>query len=113
MEVASNGRQCIDLFQSGRDGKYDLILMDILMPILDGHQVARAIRNMGHRKDAGSIPIIALSAMAFERDRNESLAAGMNAHLVKPIHVEEVMREMGKYLAGDEVIADNSSSTFS
>ena len=113
VEVASNGRQCIDLFQSGRDGKYDLILMDILMPILDGHQVARAIRNMGHRKDAGSIPIIALSAMAFERDRNESLAAGMNAHLVKPIHVEEVMREMGKYLAGDEVIADNSSSTSS
>ena len=113
VEIASNGRQCIDLFQSGRDGKYDLILMDILMPILDGHQAARAIRGMEQRRDAKSIPIIALSATAFEKDRNESLAAGMNAHLVKPIHVEEVMREMGKYLAGDGIIADDSSSIFS
>lgn len=113
VEIASNGRQCLDLFQSGRDGKYDLILMDILMPILDGHQVARAIRDMEQRKDAKSIPIIALSATAFEKDRNESLAAGMNAHLVKPIHVEEVMREMGKYLAEDGIIADDSSSIFS
>ncbi len=99
VEIASNGRQCVDLFQSGKDGKYDLILMDILMPILDGHQAASAIRGMEHRRDARSIPIIALSATAFERDKHESLAAGMNAHLVKPIHVEEVMREMGKYLA--------------
>ena len=69
------------------------------MPVLDGHQAASAIRGMEHRRDARSIPIIALSATAFERDKHESLAAGMNAHLVKPIHVEEVMREMGKYLA--------------
>lgn len=101
VEIAGNGRQCVDMFRSGRDGKYALILMDILMPILDGHEAARTIRGMKNREDAGEIPIIALSATAFEKDKNESMAAGMNAHLVKPIRVEEVMREMGKYLAAD------------
>lgn len=97
VDIASNGKQCVEMFQSGREGKYSLILMDILMPILDGHEAARLIRSM-ERQDARDIPIIALSATAFEKDKNESLSAGMNAHLVKPIHVEEVMREIRKYL---------------
>lgn len=98
VEIASNGKQCVEMFEGSREGKYTLILMDIVMPLLDGHQAARAIRALEDRQDAKEVPIIALSATAFEKDKNESLSAGMNAHLVKPIHVEEVMREMKKYI---------------
>ena len=65
------------------------------MPVANGHKAARAIRSL-EREDATSVPIIALSANAFVRDVKKSLEAGMNAHLIKPIRMEEVIREVKK-----------------
>lgn len=84
VELAENGIACIDLFQSRGAGYYDLILMDIRMPEMDGLTAAKTIRQM-KTKDAASIPIVAMTANAFDQDIENSMAAGMNAHLSKPI----------------------------
>lgn len=93
--LAENGIICIDLFQQSPVNTYDFILMDVVMPVANGHKAARAIRSL-EREDATSVPIIALSANAFVRDVKKSLEAGMNAHLIKPIRMEEVIREVKK-----------------
>ena len=69
-----------------------MILMDIMMPQMDGYETARAIRSMANRPDGRTIPIIAMTANAFTEDVQASLDAGMNAHLSKPIVMEEVLK---------------------
>jgi len=81
---AANGKEGIDDFIASAPYFYDAILMDIRMPVMDGYEATRLIRNLG-REDAKSVPIIAMSANAFEEDVRMSLQAGMNAHLSKPI----------------------------
>ena len=81
----------------------DLILMDIMMPNMDGHQAAKAIRALGiERSDAVTIPIIALSANAFIDDIQESLDSGMNDHISKPINMEELIDTITKYIKHDQ-----------
>ena len=95
---ASDGKEVVDLFKNHPRGTYDLILMDIMMPNMDGHQAAKAIRALGiERSDAATIPIIALSANAFIDDIQESLDLGMNAHISKPINMEELIDTITKY----------------
>ena len=95
---ASDGKEVVDLFKNHPQGTYDLILMDIMMPNMDGHQAAKAIRALGiERSDAVTIPIIALSANAFIDDIQESLDLGMNAHISKPINMEELIDTITKY----------------
>lgn len=95
---ASDGKEVVNLFKNHPRGTYDLILMDIMMPNMDGHQAAKAIRALGiERSDAATIPIIALSANAFIDDIQESLNLGMNAHISKPINVEELIDTITKY----------------
>ena len=95
---ASDGKEVVDLFKNQPRGTYDLILMDIMMPNMDGHQAAKAIRALGiERSDAATIPIIALSANAFIDDIQESLDLGMNAHISKPINMEELIDTITKY----------------
>ena len=95
---ASDGKEVVDLFKNHPRGTYDFILMDIMMPNMDGHQAAKAIRALGiERSDAVTIPIIALSANAFIDDIQESLNLGMNAHISKPINVEELIDTITKY----------------
>ena len=95
---ASDGKEVVDLFKNHPRGTYDLILMDIMMPNMDGHQAAKAIRALGiERSDAVTIPIIALSANAFIDDIQESLDLGMNAHISKPINMEELIDTITKY----------------
>ena len=84
VDMAENGTRCVDLFQSHEAGYYDLILMDIRMPEMDGLTAAKTIRHLG-TKDAVSIPIVAMTANAFDQDIENSMAAGMNAHLSKPV----------------------------
>lgn len=96
---ASDGKEVVDLFKNNPRGTYDLILMDIMMPNMDGHQAAKTIRALGiERSDAVTIPIIALSANAFIDDIQESLDSGMNDHISKPINIEELIDTITKYI---------------
>ena len=99
---ASDGKEVVDLFKNHPRGTYDLILMDIMMPNMDGHQATKAIRALGtERPDAVTIPIIALSANAFVDDIQESLDSGMNDHISKPINMEELIDTITKYIKHD------------
>lgn len=100
---ASDGKEVVNLFKNHPRGTYDLILMDIMMPNMDGHQAAKAIRTLGiERSDAVTIPIIALSANAFIDDIQESLDSGMNDHISKPINMEELIDTITKYINHDQ-----------
>ena len=96
---AADGQEVVDLFAEHPAGTYDIILMDIMMPKMDGHQAAKAIRAMyADRPDAEEIPIIALSANAFSEDVQTSLDAGMNSHVSKPLNMEEVTKVIERNL---------------
>ncbi|MEG1641503.1 MAG: ABC transporter substrate binding protein [Synergistaceae bacterium] len=84
VDVASNGKDGVELFDKSEEDYYDAILMDIRMPIMDGYQATKAIREL-ERNDAKNVPIIALTANAFDTDVHTALEAGMNAHISKPI----------------------------
>ena len=86
-EHAENGKIAVDMFNEKPAGYYDAILMDIRMPVMDGLKATSTIRNLNH-PDAKKIPIIAMTANAFEEDVQRSLQAGMNAHLAKPVEPE-------------------------
>lgn len=81
---AMNGEEALRLFGEAKEGTYDAILMDVMMPVMDGIAATRAIRALP-RADAKTIPIIAMTANAFAEDRERVLAAGMNEHLAKPL----------------------------
>ena len=87
VELAQNGRIAVELFESHPEGYYDAILMDMRMPEMDGLTATRTIRAM-NRADSKSIPIIALTANAFDEDVQRSMQAGLNAHLSKPVEPE-------------------------
>ncbi len=87
---AWNGKEAADIYESCESGTFDVILMDIMMPVMNGLEAARCIR-ASEKEDAQSIPIIALSANAFDDDIAQSLAAGMNMHLAKPLEFQKVI----------------------
>ena len=90
-EIAVNGRLAVERFQSSAPGEFDAILMDVQMPVMGGHEAARAIRALD-REDAGRIPIIAMTANAFAEDEKAALSAGMDAHVPKPLSMELLKR---------------------
>lgn len=94
--TATNGRQAADIFAGSEKGQFDLILMDIMMPVMDGLSAAREIRSMP-REDAREIPIFAMTANAFREDIEQSLEAGMNEHLSKPLSEAKLMDIIGRY----------------
>lgn len=96
LDWAENGEVCADLFQNSEPGYYDAILMDIRMPIMDGYETTDTIRAMD-RPDAG-LPIIAMTADAYSDDIQRCLSHGMNAHVAKPIDIDEVARILKRYL---------------
>ena len=96
--TAVNGQEAVDMFRESEVGYYDIILMDIMMPIMNGLDATRCIRSMD-RADALAVPIIAMSANAFEQDIEMSLEAGLNTHLVKPLDGKKVTDTMKKYLS--------------
>ena len=97
---AENGAIAVELFAKSAVGDYDVVLMDVRMPVLDGLGAARAIRALD-RPDAKTVPIIALTANAFDEDVQRSLQAGMNAHLTKPIEPERLYETLEKLLPAD------------
>lgn len=97
VEWAEDGRTCVDMLKEKSPGYYDVILMDIQMPNMNGYEASRCIRELSDEKLA-KIPIIAMTANAFEEDKKEAFRAGMNAHLAKPIVVKELMKELSNNL---------------
>ncbi len=98
-EIVENGRLALERFQSSRPGEFDAILMDVQMPVMNGHDATRAIRALD-REDAGRIPIIAMTANAFAEDEKAALDAGMNAHVAKPLDVELLKKAIRHYVKG-------------
>ena len=97
IDEAEHGQQAVEMFQAGR---YDLVLMDVQMPILDGHAATRAIREFeSTSEDRRSTPIIALTAHAIKEEQDKSLAAGCNAHLTKPIKKQTLINALGEFLS--------------
>ena len=97
VEVAGDGREAVDKVERSAPGYYRLILMDIQMPVMDGREAARAIRAL-EEPALASIPIIALSANAFEQDVRQSLECGMEAHLPKPLHIPQLLEQITRIM---------------
>ena len=97
VDVAANGKICLEKFKASPEGHYDAILMDMRMPELDGLEATVAIRALP-RVDARQIPIVALSANAFSEDEARSIQAGLNAHLAKPLDPELLFQTLGNLL---------------
>ena len=96
-EVMENGKLALERFCESREGEFDVILMDVQMPVMNGYDATRAIRALP-RKDASKIPIIAMTANAFAEDVKDALNAGMNAHVPKPIDMDVVKETISYYL---------------
>ena len=99
LERAENGKICVEMFAASEKGYYDLVLMDIRMPVMNGYDAAREIRAL-EREDR-DLPIIAMTADAFSEDIQHALECGMNAHVSKPIDVDRLMEVLKKYLDGE------------
>ncbi|MDO4460163.1 MAG: ATP-binding protein [Clostridia bacterium] len=97
VDRAENGAKCVDMIDKAKADYYDLVLMDIQMPYMNGYQATRAIRAMDN-KDKADIKIIAMTANAFEEDKREALRAGMNGHLAKPINLKMMFRMLSTVL---------------
>jgi len=97
VDRAENGAVCVDKVYTSPEGSYDLILMDIQMPLMNGYEASRTIREMVNEKKA-AIPIIALTANAFDEDKRSAIDAGMNGHLAKPVNVQELLSALAKVL---------------
>ena len=93
VELAENGRIALEKFSESESGYYDAVLMDMRMPEMDGLEATKRIRDLD-RADAKQIPIIALTANAFDEDVQRSLQAGMNAHLSKPVEPERLYQTL-------------------
>ena len=97
--AVGNGQQAVDLFRKEPAGTFDAILMDVMMPVMDGLTATKTIRALD-RPDAKTIPILAMTANAFAEDAEKCLSAGMNAHLAKPLDINKVIATIAQYRAG-------------
>ncbi|MDE6053441.1 MAG: response regulator, partial [Lachnospiraceae bacterium] len=97
IDIVSDGTEAVDTIKKVEAGTYDLILMDIQMPIMDGYEATRRIRALEDSARA-SVPIVAMTANAFEEDRQKAMDAGMNAHVAKPIDIERLMDTLKEIL---------------
>ena len=97
VEIANDGTEAVEKMKSAPAGYYDIILMDIQMPQMDGYEATRQIRALEDNEKAG-IPIVAVTANAFEEDRQIAMEAGMNGHLAKPYDVPDIMKTLKELL---------------
>lgn len=101
VEIAENGKLVVERFDRCEPGEFDAILMDVQMPVMNGHEAARAIRSL-EREDARTIPIFAMTADAFTEDEQAALAAGMNAHLAKPLEMQDLKKAVDQFIEKHE-----------
>ena len=95
VSTAINGLEAVRLFEKSKPYEYDIILMDIMMPVMNGYEAAKMIRSLD-REDAKEVPIIAMTANAFTEDRIRAKEAGMDEHVAKPIDVELLIKVIHK-----------------
>ena len=103
-ERVEDGIQCVNRIMEMPAGTYDMILMDIQMPQMDGYKATRVIRNLPDQEKA-CIPILAMTANAFEEDKREAAAAGMNGHIAKPIQVEQLLSTLAEIIRQQEILS--------
>ena len=96
IDRVEDGIQCVNQIEQMPAGTYDMILMDIQMPNMDGYKATKCIRNLQDKRKA-ELPIIAMTANAFQEDAEKCIAVGMNAHLAKPLKIERVIATIAKY----------------
>ena len=97
VETAENGKEAVEMVQASSKGYYDLILMDLQMPIMNGYEATIAIRDM-NREDIRNIPIVAMTANAFLEDVQKSKACGMNEHMSKPLDIDQLQQMLARWL---------------
>ena len=97
VDWAENGKAAVERFKDSKSGTYDIVLMDVMMPVMNGLDAARAIRSLD-REDARCVPIVAMTANAFQDDIQQSRNAGMNEHLAKPIEPEKIHQAIQRLL---------------
>ncbi len=107
LETALNGRQALEMISNSPEGHYDLILMDVLMPIMDGHLATAEIRKLD-RHDVKDLPIIAMTANAFKEDIMKCLEAGMDAHIAKPVDYKILLSKIKMFFKVQESIPGQS-----
>ena len=93
---ASDGKEVVKIFAENPPGTFDIILMDVMMPEMNGYEATKAIRSMNNRHDDSNIPIIAMTANAFAEDVQVSLDEGMNGHIAKPINIDELIKAIAR-----------------
>ncbi|PCJ33455.1 MAG: hypothetical protein COA99_15770 [Moraxellaceae bacterium] len=99
VKAVSNGKEAIDALMDAKGDGFDLVLMDCQMPVMDGYEATKVIRNQGAGLNNVNIPIIAMTANAMEGDREKCIAAGMSGYLSKPIEPEEIETTLSTWLA--------------
>lgn len=97
LEIAENGQIAVDMLKKSKPGYYQLVLMDVQMPVMNGYEAASAIRRL-EDKELASIPILAMTANAFEEDKQKAFRCGMNGHIAKPIDIKHLFEMLGKVL---------------
>ena len=101
VEEAEDGQIAVDMIEKNPPHYYDLVFMDIQMPVMNGYQAARQIRSLD-REDTKHLPIIAMTANAFADDIRDALESGMNDHIAKPVEVPKLLEALGKWVGGTE-----------
>ena len=101
VDTAADGTEAVDIMYKADEDEYDLIFMDIQMPKMDGYTATREIRTLDNSRKA-NIPIVAMTANAFDEDRKKSLEAGMNAHIAKPISIDEIAKVLDTIFVGEK-----------
>ena len=94
--MADNGKIAVDILAKAEEGYYRTVLMDVQMPVMNGYEAARSIRKLKNKNS--EIPIIAMTANAFEEDKQEALRSGMNGHIAKPIDVDNLFGVLDEIL---------------
>lgn len=98
VETAKDGKEAVEMFKASAPGYYDLILMDVQMPVMNGYEATKSIREM-EREDANTVPIFAMTANAFAEDEEKSRRAGMDVHITKPLDIKVLYTMMNQYLS--------------
>ena len=98
---AWNGQKAVDIFRKSRPGEFDAILMDIMMPVMNGYEAAKMIRSLD-REDAKVIPIIAMTANAFTEDKMRAKEAGMDEHIAKPVDGKLLVKVINELVKCDQ-----------
>ena len=98
VETAENGRKAVEMVSQSQPGHFQLVLMDVQMPVMSGYEATKLIRRLENRELA-NIPILAMTANAFEEDKQEALRVGMNGHISKPINIKKLLETLDHVLS--------------